>query len=477
MTSRIDRETVIVNNMVERRAFAGSGGPSLPRSANRMRPIHLLIAAPLALLSVCAAASAAPVETVIYNFPSTSTYGFFPEATLAFGTGGTLYGEAKFGGIGGTSGSGLVFKLSPPAAAGKPWTSKLVHEFTGAPDGQYPEGGLIVTSASSLFGVAHTSGKNAGGTAFQIAPGGAFTVLHAFAASVTDGVYPSGSLAVDATGDLFGATNSGGPASGAGTVFELKAPASANGPRAYATIYSIPLNSSTNGYGATLSGITIINGVLYGTTVTNGSGSAGTVYSLTPPAKGATKWTPTILYNFNGLSTGAYPFANVIAGPGGTLLGTTISGGSHSLGVIYQLTPPATAGKPWTETVLYNFTGAADGANPLGKLTPDGKGSYYGTAAGGGKTGPFSCSIFPEFLPVQGQAGCGTVYKITAPATGKKWTFSTVYEFAGAGFTGKIKDASSPVGGVILSPSGIIYGTGVYGGTATSAGAVFQITP
>ncbi len=184
------------------------------------------------------------------------------------------------------------------------------------------------------------------------------------------------------------------------------------------------------------------------------------------------------MYNFNGLGGGAYPFATVVAGPGGSLLGTTMAGGSHSMGIVFQLKPPTQTGKPWTETVLYNFTGAADGANPLGVLTPDGNGNYYGTAAGGGKTGPFSCEFFPEpSLPVSGAAGCGTVYKITAPTTGTKWTFSTVYAFAGSGLTGKVKDASNPVGAVILNASGVLFGTATYGGTGISTGAVFQITP
>src|SRR5277367_5538968 len=36
-----------------------------------------------------------------------------------------------------------------------------------------------------------------------------------------------------------------------------------------------------------------------------------------------------------------------------------------------------------TETVLYNFGGSPDGANPASSLTTDGKGNFYGTTLGG----------------------------------------------------------------------------------------------
>jgi uncharacterized repeat protein (TIGR03803 family) len=54
-------------------------------------------------------------------------------------------------------------------------------------------------------------------------------------------------------------------------------------------------------------------GTLYGTTHLGGIGDYGTVFKLTPPAKGQTVWTETVLYSFKGGSDGQEPEAGLIA--------------------------------------------------------------------------------------------------------------------------------------------------------------------
>ena len=69
------------------------------------------------------------------------------------------------------------------------------------------------------------------------------------------------------------------------------------------------------------------------------------------------------------------PYARPIIGPDGSLFGTTKAGGAFcsngtppGCGTVFNLKPPATVPfavlAPWTETVLYSFTGAPDGAGP-----------------------------------------------------------------------------------------------------------------
>src|SRR5450755_2194705 len=62
-----------------------------------------------------------------------------------------------------------------------------------------------------------------------------------------------------------------------------------------------------------------------------------------------------------------------------------------------------------TYTVLYTFTGGADGGNPAAGLVRDAAGNFYGTTAAGGD---LSCTGFPDYL------GCGVVFKIDT--TGKE---------------------------------------------------------
>jgi uncharacterized repeat protein (TIGR03803 family) len=96
---------------------------------------------------------------------------------------------------------------------------------------------------------------------------------------------------------------------------------------------------------------------LYGTTVNGGASDFGTVFEISPPG---TAWTETVLYSFTGGSDGANPYSDVIFDKAGNLYGTTFAGGSADFGTVFQLAPPAIQGAPWTETVLYSFTGAND---------------------------------------------------------------------------------------------------------------------
>jgi uncharacterized repeat protein (TIGR03803 family) len=101
--------------------------------------------------------------------------------------------------------------------------------------------------------------------------------------------------------------------------------------------------------------------------------------------------------------------------------------------------------KTGTETVLYSFTGGADGANPRAALLRDTAGNLYGVAAYGGKGG-------------------GTVFKLTSAGD-----FTVLHTFSGP-------DGSEPFGGLATDSAGNLYGTTEAGGTL-SFGTVFKITP
>jgi hypothetical protein len=135
-------------------------------------------------------------------------------------------------------------------------------------------------------------------------------------------------------------------------------------------------------------------GALYGTTRLGGTSGGvegfGTVFKLTPPAKGQTAWTETVLYNFTG--DGFSPRAGLIADNSGALYGTTEGGGTKNgrggVGTVFKLTPPATGQTVWTETVLHSFTGnfngGSDGSNPVAGLIAGKQGALYSTTFFGG---------------------------------------------------------------------------------------------
>ena len=75
--------------------------------------------------------------------------------------------------------------------------------------------------------------------------------------------------------------------------------------------------------------------------------------------------TYSVLYTFTGGAEGANPAANLIVDAAGNLYGTTPLGGAYGRGVVFKL---ETQG---SESVLYSFTGGTDGGVPAAGLVMD----------------------------------------------------------------------------------------------------------
>jgi uncharacterized repeat protein (TIGR03803 family) len=196
-------------------------------------------------------------------------------------------------------------------------------------------------------------------------------------------------------------------------------------------------------------------GNLYGTTEFGGTHNQGTVFEISPNTNAT--WTESVLYNFTGNADGGQPYARLTFDASGNLYGTTNFGGSANCamgcGTVFKLTPGSSG---WTETVFYTFTGGEDGREPSARVLFDSAGNLYGTTLLGGKIGSV-CN-----------AGCGTVFKLTHSSSG--WTESVLYAFEGG------VDGASPYDGLTFDTAGNLYGTTYAGGTSGS-GTVFKLTP
>ncbi len=187
------------------------------------------------------------------------------------------------------------------------------------------------------------------------------TVLYSFPGGVS-GANPYAGLVADSSGSLYGTTGGGGNStkcnlgSGCGTVFKLTAPSWTE-----TVVYSFQGQTANDGSGPQAGLIFDSAGNLYGTTASGGKLGYGTVFMLTPPATPGGAWTETILYSFKGAATGSNPASGLIF-DGTALVGTTPYGGKDNFGTVFKLTPTKKA--PWSETILYNFTGLADGGRP-----------------------------------------------------------------------------------------------------------------
>ncbi len=189
--------------------------------------------------------------------------------------------------------------------------------------------------------------------------------------------------------------------------------------------------------GSPLSGFTIDGqGNLYGTGSSGGTAGYGVVFELDKNG------VETVLHDFIGGSDGANPEGRLVRDAAGRLYGTTIAGGASNVGTVFEVT------RHGKETVLYSFAGGTDGANPIAGLTRDKAGNLYGTTTAGGENGN------------------GTVFELSKK--GGVWTEQVLYSFGTDG------DGAIPVAGVTLH-QGKLYGTTSAGGNA-GYGTVFQLT-
>jgi uncharacterized repeat protein (TIGR03803 family) len=189
-------------------------------------------------------------------------------------------------------------------------------------------------------------------------------------------------------------------------------------------------------------------GNIYGSTVLGGDHGSGTVFQLSPTGSG---WQQTVLYNFTGGADGGEPYKGVTIDRQGNLYGTAVTGGSGGCeggcGVVYKLTQ---SNGTWNQTIIYAFTGGDDGSGPGARVTVDRSGNVYG------------------MTPTGGPYGAGTIYKLQ-PNAGS-YTFQVIHTFTGG------NDGSSGSAGRMLLDHGRLYGAATTGGTYGN-GVVFQLTP
>jgi len=302
--------------------------------------------------------------------------------------------------------SGLFVMAIPPAQA-QMAQEHVFYNFMGygwqPPDGENPTANLIVDGNGNLYGTTQVGGANNWwGTVFKITPGGQETVLYSFTGGI-DGAVPAAGLFRDVQGNL------------------------------------------------------------YGTTVSGGAATYGTVYMVTPAGA------ESVLYSFQGANAGdgKNPWGNLFRDAGGNFYGTTCEGGStgngaypNGYGTIFKLSPNGEGG--YNETVLYKFTGTSgkqkDGWCPRGGLIRDANGNFYGTTIAGGNG--------PCFY------GCGTLFEFSRVDAAGNYKEMLLWSFQNAGF-----DGSTPYGDLVREPStGKLYGTACQGGHWGS-GTVFVYSP
>ncbi len=346
---------------------------------------------------------------------------------------------------------------------GAHYTEVVLHKFKSSPDAASPEAGVILSPDGTLYGTTIAGGKHQNcfggyhggcGTVFAIDSSGSEHLIYSFHGK-PDASEPFAGL-LRRKGVLYGTTASGGSykpcyvygGNGCGTIFKIERDGTES------VLYNFKGNFGSgpmDGQGPMGGLIADPAGNLYGTTPFGGAYDHGTIFELSKHG------TESVLYSFTGYADGGRPYSGVIRDASGNLYGVANFGGNGACtggcGTIFEL------GASGSLTVLYSFTGGADGGNPIGGMAMNGSGDLYGTAQ---NYGDLKCN------KRGGNPGCGTVFRLNAARKLK-----VLHEFAGS------PDGAVPSENLTIDTRGNLYGTTSFGGDSScnggySCGTVFE---
>ena len=238
-------------------------------------------------------------ETILHMFTGQS----LPAAGLVRDAEGNLYGTRD-------EGHGYIFEITTEG------NYKVLYRFTGGRDGSDPTAGLILDREGNLYGTTSEGGvinRNCPfrgcGVVFKLDKSRRESVLYRFK-GYRDGAIPFANLVMDSAGNLFGTTSFGGSltgeqcqAIGCGVVFEIDTTGK------YTVLHAFNGTDGTeNSTAVLLSNIGLLldedTHSLYGTTLGGGAHSWGTLFELKSSTTGTAGFAFTVVYNFSAPAIG-----------------------------------------------------------------------------------------------------------------------------------------------------------------------------
>lgn len=316
-------------------------------------------------------------ETVLHAFAGTFSGGN-PQSGLIFDSAGNLYGTTFGGGLTKSgcqhSSCGVVYKLSPTSSGG--WKETVIHAFEGGTtDGSNPTAGVVMDTHGNLYGTTFAGGTKSEGVLFELSPTGTGSYTETILENFTgpDGANPT-QLLIDSAGNLYGSAPYGGP-TGYGVVFQMT---QSGGTWTQNILYSfnaVPDVSLPTGLSMDAAGN------IYGIGEEGGNNILeGGVFELNPSS--TLFWPEAVIFAFTDATTGEEPFGNALVDSEGNVYAAAAYGGSGKYGTLIELSPSSSG---WTEKTLLSFDDT-DGKAPQ-YLSIDSAGHVYGTTLYGGSHG------------------------------------------------------------------------------------------
>ncbi|HTT83382.1 MAG TPA: choice-of-anchor tandem repeat GloVer-containing protein [Rhizomicrobium sp.] len=199
----------------------------------------------------------------------------------------------------------------------------------------------------------------------------------------------------------------------------------------------------------------------------------------------------TVIYTFGQNGDANQPKGGLLRDTSGNLFGTTVGGGSHNKGAVFELAADG------SESVLYSFCSQEncdDGQQPLGALIEDGSGDLFGTTSEGGDDAGGVAFEVPnngaektlfQFGPTTGEEPTPTLVRDSegnlygTDEIGDPSNMGLVFQLTSGGTENVLYDFSgtngeNPEAGLIMDKSGNLYGTTSEGG-AYGYGEVFEL--
>jgi uncharacterized repeat protein (TIGR03803 family) len=297
----------------------------------------------------------------------------------------------------------------------------------------FPYTALLESSDGYLYATAH-GGSSASdvGAIFAIDKTGAnFSLVHQF--TTAEGDTPSAPLIQATNGIIYGTTLSDGP-DGGGSAFRVKEDG-----LGFRVIHSFTLATNDGGgpESALLQGS---DGLLYGTSQFGGVAGSGVVFRMDV---GGSNFV--VLHSLASVD-GIFPQAALMEGTNGALYGTTYQGGQFHFGTVFRIDKSG-----GNFSVVHPFAGGTnDGSLAFANLITASNGRLYGTTSGGG------------------QFGGGVIFGMDYNGS----NYIVLHHFAASSGP----DGNEPYGALAQGPDGALYGTTSFGGTQQK-GTIFQINP